>query len=80
MTSDDVNRGGRPPINGKPMTRVTIYLCPDQRLWALREGKGNISDGIRQLLDELQDAREWTHAETVKRATPPAVLPRSRHQ
>ena len=54
---------GRPPINGKPMRRVTVYLNPDHILWAAREGHGNLSDGVRQLLDELSDLRAWHHAQ-----------------
>jgi hypothetical protein len=73
------NRGGRPPIGPENMTRHTVYLKPDQYLSALTQGRGNVSTGLREQLDELLALREWARKERLP-ASPAGPEPRSRHQ
>lgn len=46
--------GGRPPlIEGQPLERRTVTLPRDLIVWATAEGDGNLSRGLRRLLEEL---------------------------
>lgn len=46
--------GGRPPlIEGQTLRRVTITLPEELYRWAAVEGDGNVSLGVRRLLEEL---------------------------
>jgi hypothetical protein len=46
--------GGRPPlIEGQTLERVTVTLPRELVEWAKREGDGNLSLGLRRLLEEL---------------------------
>lgn len=44
---------GRRPIGDDPMQRVTVYLPRDYVDWARTEGGGNVAEGLRRLLEEL---------------------------
>jgi hypothetical protein len=46
--------GGRPPlIEGESLQRVTVTLPAEYIAWARAEGRGNVSAGLRVLLEEL---------------------------
>ena len=49
---------GRPPVvEGQVMWRVTIRLPQDLLEWIRREGDGNVSLGLRRVLEELDERR-----------------------
>ena len=49
---------GRPAIyEGESMERVTVRLAADYIAWARQEGRGNVSEGLRRLLEELDQLR-----------------------
>ncbi len=45
---------GRPLVGDVRMVRVTVTLPPEYVAWAREVGQGgNVSDGLRRLLDDL---------------------------
>ena len=45
---------GRPRlVEGQSVERATITLPPELMAWARAEGKGNLSAGLRRLLEDL---------------------------
>jgi hypothetical protein len=46
---------GRRPIGDGPMQRVTVYLPRAYVDWARVEGNGNVAEGLRRLLEELDE-------------------------
>jgi len=59
--------GGRPTlIEGERLMRATVTIPRDLYEWCWREGDGNVSRGLRRLLEEL-DQRQGAEA-----AAPPA--------
>jgi hypothetical protein len=48
--------GGRPPlIEGQVLRRVTVSLPQAYIDWAYTDGGGNVSRGVRRLLEELDE-------------------------
>jgi hypothetical protein len=54
-------RRGRPPIGDTALGRRTVYLTADELALATKAGDGNLSHGIRVLLRELAEYRQWHH-------------------
>jgi hypothetical protein len=48
-------------VSGEPLRRVTVTLPPEYITWAKAEGHGNVSEGLRRLLDDL-DQRQGRDA------------------
>jgi hypothetical protein len=51
---------GRPPIDTLTMQRVTVTLPDWAVTWARGEGRGNLSAGLRRLLEELDQRQGVT--------------------
>lgn len=50
----DRGAGGRPPlIEGETLRRATVTLPAAYLEWARTEGGGNVSEGLRRLLEDL---------------------------
>lgn len=47
------NKVGRPPISkSEPTVKTSVTLLPSQITWLKDYGDGNVSDGVRRLVDE----------------------------
>ncbi len=63
MTTRPKHAGGRPTlIEGERLQRVTVTLPAELVAWARTEGRGNLSAGLRQLLEELDQRQGADHA------------------
>lgn len=73
------NPPGRPTLNGVKLTRVTVFLTPDQFHAAYMAGNGKFSEGLRKQLDELESLRQWARSQRAG-SLPENRAPRARHQ
>lgn len=48
-----VGAGRRPLVGDVPLQRLTVSLPAEYVTWARDEGAGNVSEGLRRLLEEL---------------------------
>lgn len=53
---------GRPPLRDDPMVRISVMLPPSYIAQASCLGQGNVSKGLRIILDQyLEDLRRTRH-------------------